>query len=104
MALRQFAVFRNAVSYVMRPKSSGLTLIFRRSTARMVPSVTGTSYCCPVRLSVIVRVSAIGVGCLFAVFHKLARLAGRSIGFVGPARQVLHPAALAAEGAPGLLG
>src|SRR5712671_5339727 len=59
MALRQFAVFRNAGSYVIRPKSSGLTLICRRSMARIVSSVTGTSYCFPVRLSVIESVSAI---------------------------------------------
>jgi hypothetical protein len=86
---------RNAGSYVISPKSPGATLIFRRSMARMVPSVTGTSYCCPVRLSVIVSVSAIGVGYLFDV------VGGDSIGFVGPVRKVLHPAAFAAERTPG---
>src|SRR5262245_15366571 len=92
MALRQFAVLRNAGSYVIRPKSPVSTLILRRSMARIVPSVTGTSYCCPVRLSVIVRVSGIGVGHLFR---------GHAIRLVGPARKVLHAAAFAAEGAPG---
>src|SRR3954452_19705798 len=100
MALRQFAVLRKAGSYVIRPKSPAATLICRRSMARMVPSVTGTSYCCPVRLSVIVSVSAIGVGHLLLIVQ---RVAGHTIRFVGPAREVLHPAALAAERAPGRL-
>src|ERR1700751_4040074 len=39
------------------PKSLGSVLIWRRSTARMVPFVMGTSYALPVRLSVMVRVS-----------------------------------------------
>jgi hypothetical protein len=64
----------------------------------MVPSVTGTSYCCPVRLSVIVSVSAIGVGYLFLIVQ---RVGGHTIGLVGPAREVLHPATLAAERTPG---
>ena len=59
VALRHAAVFMNAGSYVARPWSSSATLIFFRSLARMVPSVIGTSYCFPVRLSVIVSVSAI---------------------------------------------
>src|SRR5262252_1840014 len=42
------------------PNSSELTLICRRSVARIVPSWIGTSYCLPVRLSVIVSVSGIG--------------------------------------------
>ena len=42
----------NAGSYVMRPKSSSSVLIWRRSMLRIVPSVIGISYCCPVRLSV----------------------------------------------------
>src|SRR3954462_5711926 len=99
MALRQFAVFRNAGSYVIRPKSPAATLIFRRSMARMVPSVTGISYCCPVRLAVIVSVSAIGVGCLILI-PSVQRVGGHTIRFVGPAREVLHPAPLAAERAP----
>src|ERR1051326_356344 len=49
----------NAGSYVIKPKSSSLTLIWRRSIALIVPSLTGTSYVLPVRLSVMVRVSAI---------------------------------------------
>src|SRR5690242_7731208 len=56
MALRQAAVFMNAGSYVMRPKSSASVLICRRSVARIVPSVIGSSYFFPVRLSVTVRV------------------------------------------------
>src|SRR5436309_1612408 len=39
----------------MRPKSSSLTLICRRSMARTVSSSIGISYVLPVRLSVIVR-------------------------------------------------
>src|SRR5579863_7338963 len=39
------------------PKSSGPVLIWRRSTARMVPLAMGTSSDLPVRLSVMVRVS-----------------------------------------------
>ena len=60
MALRQLAVFMNAGSYVIRPKSSGPVLICRRSMARMVPSWMGSSYFFPVRLSTIERVSGIG--------------------------------------------
>ncbi len=50
------AVFRNAGSYVIMPKSSGLTLIFRRSIALIVSFSIGTTYSLPVRLSRIVRV------------------------------------------------
>src|SRR5438552_11144464 len=57
MALRHEAVFMNAGSYVIRPKSSLPFLIWRRSVALIVPSLIGTSYDFPVRLSVIVRVS-----------------------------------------------
>src|SRR5207247_9144362 len=39
------------------PNSRGSTLIWRRSRARMAPLVMGISYCFPVRLSVMVRVS-----------------------------------------------
>src|SRR5215212_1935663 len=55
---RHEAVFMNAGSYVMRPKSSSSTLIWRRSMLRIVPSVTGISYCRPVRLSVTESVAA----------------------------------------------
>src|SRR5438067_5082 len=55
IALRHAAVFMKAGSYVIRPKSSSLTLILRRSVARMVSSLMGTSYVWPVRLSVMVR-------------------------------------------------
>src|SRR6266513_1783733 len=56
IALRQAAVFRNPGSYVASPASSSVTLIWRRSTARIVPSWMGSSYCLPVRLSVTDRV------------------------------------------------
>src|SRR2546421_11639356 len=52
MALRHAAVFRNPGSYVASPASSSATLIWRRSTARIVPSWLGSSYVLPVRLSV----------------------------------------------------
>src|SRR5215475_5419520 len=54
--LLQEAVFMNAGSYVIRPKSSEETLIFRRSVARIAPSSIGKSYFLPVRLSSIVSV------------------------------------------------
>src|SRR2546423_11558314 len=101
MALRQLAVFMNAGSYVIIPKSSEPTLICRRSIARMVPSWIGSSYFLPVRLSTIVSVSAIRS---LVVFRALAlagiarRLAGHSVRAVGPPRQILKLAALAAEG------
>src|SRR5688500_10359829 len=60
MALRQEAVFMNAGSYVMSPKSSSSTLIFLRSSALIVPSLMGSSYVLPVRLSLMVRLSAKG--------------------------------------------
>jgi hypothetical protein len=41
----------------MRPKSSSATFIWRKSIARTVPSVIGTSKVLPVRLSVTVSVS-----------------------------------------------
>src|SRR5438093_8441242 len=56
MALRHDAVFRNPGSYVASPASSSATLIWRRSTARIVPSWMGSSYFLPVRLSVTDRV------------------------------------------------
>src|SRR5882762_290295 len=56
MALRHAAVFRNPGSYVASPASPSTTLIWRRSTARIVPSLIGSSYVLPVRLSVTDRV------------------------------------------------
>src|SRR6266850_2045920 len=49
----------NAGSYVISPKSSSPVLIWRRSIARIVPSLIGSSYFFPVRLSRTVSVSAI---------------------------------------------
>jgi hypothetical protein len=43
IADRHEAVFVNAGSYAIRPKSSSETLISRRSMARIVPSVISTS-------------------------------------------------------------
>src|SRR5262249_49762441 len=57
MADRHDAVFMNAGSYDMTPKSSSLTLMFLKAVARTVPSSIGTSYDLPVRLSVIVSES-----------------------------------------------
>src|SRR5664279_6250039 len=54
MADRHDAVFVKAGSYVIRPKSFSSALILRRSSARIVPFSTGSSYVFPVRLSVIV--------------------------------------------------
>src|SRR5947209_11421608 len=56
IALRHAAVFRNPGSYVASPASVSATLIWRRSTARIVPSWIGSSYVLPVRLSVTDRV------------------------------------------------
>src|SRR6266850_703089 len=94
MALRQLGVLRNAGSYVMRPKSSGVVLICLRSIARIVPSLMGTSYVFPVRLSVIVSVSAM---ILVGVGDGVSR---RAIGFVDPAREILEFASFAAERPP----
>src|SRR5687768_13771839 len=79
----------------------------------MTPSVTGTSYCLPVRLSVIVSVSAInrsvrelvvgiGAGVRVAVRTR-DRVAGDPVTSIRPSRQVFLAAALAAEGAPPLV-
>src|SRR3954453_15559357 len=57
MAERVEAVFVNAGSYVMRPKSSSSTFIWRKSIARAGPSVMSISYVLPVRLSVTDSVS-----------------------------------------------
>src|SRR5258708_32297671 len=110
MALRQFAVFMNAGSYVISPKSSGDALIWRRSIARIVPSWTGSSYFFPVRLSTVQMVSAIGfrisaVRLQIAVFVRLVlvvdRFGGDAVRAVGPAGEVLQLAPLAAERPPG---
>src|SRR3954447_3612746 len=55
ISLRHDAVFVNAGSYAIRPKSSSSTLIPRSSIALIVPSVISSSYCSPVRLSVTER-------------------------------------------------
>src|SRR5205085_2319011 len=88
----------NAGSYVIKPKSSAVVLICRRSMARMVPSWIGSSYLLPVRLSTIVRESAMRFVVCGVGFGN--RLAGNPVRPVGPSRQVLHLAALAAEGPP----
>src|SRR5687767_9933487 len=66
IALLHDAVFMNAGSYASKPKSSSASLILRRSPALIaepyfsyVPCMIGSSYCRPVRLSVIVSVFAI---------------------------------------------
>src|SRR3954453_22053792 len=61
IALRQEAVLTKPGSWVARPPGSPSTASCFRSAARMVPSVTGTSYSWPVRLSRMVMVSARGV-------------------------------------------
>jgi hypothetical protein len=69
----------------------------------------GTSYCVPVRLSVIVRVSAIRALSVVALvvdgFRVLRHwLRRHAIAAVDPPRKILKLAALAAEGNPGVLG
>ena len=56
IALRHEAVFRYAGSYDMSPPSPSSALTCRRSVAWIVPSVIGSVYSRPVRLSVIVSV------------------------------------------------
>src|SRR5947207_11442238 len=63
MGRRHDAVFMNAGSYVISPKSSPSTLICRRSSALTVPSLIGISYVFPVRLSVMESVSAMAAKC-----------------------------------------
>src|SRR5512132_1209751 len=58
IALRHDAVLRYAGSYDMRPPSPSSTLIWRRSVAWIVPSVIGSVYSRPVRLSVTLSVSS----------------------------------------------
>src|SRR2546425_7643837 len=105
----------NAGSYVISPKSSGPVLICLRSMARIAPSLTGSSYVFPVRLSVTVSVSAIEVGdsrsFLFVETLLVAILilifvgrgypfAGDAVASIGPSRQVFVAASLAAERTP----
>src|SRR5215470_2017371 len=61
MALRAEAVFVSAGSYESSPPSSGVARIRPRSLAHTAPSVTGTSYDRPVRLSTTVSVSAMTI-------------------------------------------
>src|SRR3954465_570403 len=108
MRLRHAAVLMKAGSYVMRPVSSSPALICFRSVARIAPSLIAMSYCLPVRLSVIVSVSAInrryersdesvGPGVVVRIRH---RIAGGTIVAIRPPRQVFVPAPLAAERPP----
>src|SRR5262245_32719646 len=122
IVLRHDAVFMNAGSYVTRPKSSGAVLICLRSMARIAPSLIGSSYCFPVRLSTTVRVSPVAfdvvdeaaafrsVVTLFAMLLVLILVVGRGYRFawhliaaVRPSRQVLVAASLAAERTPPLV-
>src|SRR5687767_2015481 len=91
------------------PNSSEVTLICRRSAARMVPSWIGISYCLPVRLSVIVSVSAIeSRRCFLVVVLVRGRfvvgIVGHTIVLGEPPPEVRHPAAFAAEWPPWSLG
>src|SRR6187431_927836 len=89
----------NAGSYVIIPNSSAVTFTWRRSVALMVPSWIGISYCLPVRLSVIVSVSAIAARIVVTRF-RVRRLGGYGIAARQPSSQVRHFAALAAERTP----
>src|ERR1041384_3906372 len=102
MALRQFAVFMKAGSYVIRPKSSPPVLICRRSIARMVPSWIGSSHFLPVRLSTTDSVSVFACSArstgwvsVVAIVRLLYGFAADAVRAVGPARQILDLAALA---------
>src|SRR5215208_3835723 len=88
----------NAGSYVIIPNSSAVTLIWRRSVALIVPSLIGTSYCLPVRLSVIVSVSGIGRHVRRDLIDR--RLPGHVVAARQPPSQVGHLAAFAAERPP----
>ena len=105
MRLRHAAVFMNAGSYVISPASSVAVLTWRRSVARMTPSLIGIWYCFPVRLSVRVSVSAIsGAERLRVRIGVVVRggygFSSDTVPSVGPSRQVLVPATLAAERPP----
>src|SRR5436190_6990461 len=80
------------------PNSSAVTLIWRRSVALIVPSWMGTSYCLPVRLSVIVSVSGIGSHVRPALVG--GRLPGHVVAARQPSSQVGQLATLAAERPP----
>src|SRR3954469_7252323 len=80
------------------PNSSAVTLIWRRSVALTVPSWIGTSYCLPVRLSVIVSVSAIARHVRPDIIGR--RLPRHAVVARQPPSQVRHLAALAAERLP----
>src|SRR5688500_16413743 len=86
----------------MSPKSSSPVLIWRRSSARIVPSSTGSSYCLPVRLSVMERVSAmlvaVGSKLVFGVVTVCHGLGGYAVVLREPSPEIGHLAALAAEG------
>src|SRR5437867_7101552 len=87
------------------PNSSGVTLIWRRSIARIAPSWIGTSYFRPVRLSVMVRLSGIGALSLRRVFVPLRvrvgeGFGGRAVAAGQPSAEIRHLAALAAERPP----
>src|SRR6266550_1306632 len=102
----------------MSPKSSGDVLICLRSMARIAPSLIGSSYCLPVRLSTTVSVSFIApadvgaaaflsVVTLFAIVLVLVLVVGRrhrfvwhAIGSFRPSRQVFVAAPFAAEWTP----
>src|ERR1051325_3412288 len=102
----------------MSPKSSGDVLICLRSMARIAPSLIGSSYCLPVRLSTTVSVSFIAaadvgaaaflsVVTLFAMVLVLVLFVGRrhrfvwhAIGSFRPSRQVFVAAPFAAEWTP----
>src|SRR3954467_14577666 len=80
------------------PNSSAVTLTCRRSVALMAPSWIGTSYCLPVRLSVIVSVSGISRHVRFGLIGR--RLPGHVVAARQPPSQVGHLAAFAAERPP----
>src|SRR5690349_8947112 len=100
MELRQAAVLRKAGSYVSSPASSAVALICLRSVARIVPSLIGSSYCFPVRLSVIVSVSAIFVPIGLRIFFWNG-LGRHAVVTVDPLGKILELASLAAERLPG---
>src|ERR1700737_2582110 len=74
----------------MRPKSSSETLIWRRSGARIVPSVISSSYWRPVRLSVTLRLSRASPG-LAPSTSSRCFVSGVAIAFLCLAARVLYP-------------
>src|SRR3954447_325267 len=106
MAERVEAVFVNAGSYVMRPKSSSSTFIWRKSIARTVPSLISTCEVLPVRLSVTDSVSlavATAPSCPSAPWVSLMFLSLRS-GDGPPAGQRLRATRRLADGPRARLG